>query len=94
MKNIIVKTNKNFKDITGKERETREIRNFLIRINNRVIDTDKRTVIKKAFKDMILNKEISLEDLLNTDIQVYLYTLWFYHNETIKIKELFNIKEL
>ena len=91
MKNIIVKTKKTFIDITGKERETREIKSFLICINNRIIDTDKRTVIKNVFKNMLLNNEISLEKLLNTDIQIYLYTLWFYHNEPIKIKDLFSI---
>ena len=91
MKNIIVKTKKTFIDITGKERETREIKSFLICINNRIIDTDKRTVIKNVFKNMILNNEITLEDLLNTNINISLYSLWFYHTETIKIKDLFTI---
>ena len=91
MKNIIVKTKKTFFDITGKERDIKEIKSFLICINNHIIDTDKRTVIKKAFKDMLLNEEITLEKLLETKIQIYLYTLWFFHNESIKVKDLFNI---
>lgn len=91
MNKIIIKTNKNFIDVTGKERDTKEIKSFLIFVNNRIIDTDKRTIIKKAFQNMLLNNEISLEDLLNTKIHIYLYTLWFYHKESIKIKDLFNI---
>ena len=91
MKNVIVKTKKNFFDITGKERDIKEIKSFLIIINDRIIDTDKKTVIKKAFKDMILNNELSLEELLTTDIRIYLYSLWFYHSETIRIKDLFTI---
>ena len=91
MDKIIVKTSKTFLDITGKERDTKEIKSFYICINNRIIDTDKRTVIKKAFQNMLLSNEISLEQLLNTDIQIYLYTLWFYHSETLKINDLFTI---
>ena len=91
MSKILIKTNKNFTDITNTIRETREIKSFLICINNRIIDTAKRTVIKNVFKDMLLNKEISLEDLLNTNINIYLYSLWFYHTETITIKDLFTI---
>lgn len=91
MKNIIIKTKKTFIDMTGKERETRDIKSFLICINNRIIDTDKRTIIKNVFKDMILNSEISLEKLLETKIQIYIYSLWFYHSETIEIRDLFTI---
>ena len=91
MKNIIIKTKKTFIDMTGKERETREIKSFLICINNDIIDTDKRTVIKKAFKDMLLNNELFLEELLERTIHIYIYSLWFYHGEPIKVKELFNI---
>ena len=40
---------------------------------------------------MLFNNEISLEKLLETDIQIYLYILWFYHRETIKIKDIFDI---
>lgn len=94
MKNLIVKTKKTFFDVTNKEREVKEIKSFLIRINDHIIDTDKKTVIKKAFKDMLLNGEISLKELLETKIQIFLYTLWFYHSETIKIKDLFDIKGL
>ncbi len=94
MKNVIVKTKKTFFDITNNIRDTKEIKNYMIIINNRIIDTDKKTVIKKAFKDMLLNNEITLEKLLNTTINISLYSLWFYHNEPIKVKELFNIKEL
>lgn len=93
MTKIIIKTKKTFRDITDKERDIKEIKSFLIRINNRIIDTDKRTIIKNVFKDMILNNELSLEDLLNTEIQIYLYTLWFFHSESIKVKDLFTIKE-
>ena len=91
MDKLTIKTSKTFIDVTGKERETKEIKNFLICINNRIIDTDKRTVIKNVFKSMLLNNEISLEKLLETKIQISLYSLWFYHNETIKVKDLFNI---
>lgn len=91
MKNIIVKTKKTFFDVTNKERETREIKSFLICINNRIIDTDKRTVIKNVFKSMLLNNEISLENLLETEIRISLYSLWFFHIEPIRIKDLFNI---
>ena len=91
MKNIIVKTKKTFVDVTHKERETKEIKSFLICINDRIIDTDKRTVIKNVFKDSLMKNEISLEKLLNTNINIYLYTLWFFHSETIKIKDLFTI---
>ena len=88
---ITIKTNKTFNDVTGKERETREIKSFLICINDHIIDTDKRTIIKKAFKDMILNNEITLEKLLETTIHIYIYSLWFYHSEAIKIKDLFTV---
>lgn len=91
MSKIIIKTNKNFTDITNTIRETREIKNFLICINNRIIDTNKKTIIKKAFQNMLVNNEITLEKLLNTNINIYLYSLWFYHTETIKIKDLFTI---
>ena len=91
MKNIVVKTKKTFFDVTNKEREVKEIKNFFISINNRIIDTNKKTVIKKSFKDMISNNEISLEELLETRIRIYLYSLWFFHSETIKLKELFTI---
>ena len=90
---ITVKTNKNFKDITNTIRETKEIKSFLICINDHIIDTDKRTVIKNIFKNMLLNNEITIEKLLETKITIYLYSLWFFHSETIKIKELFNVKE-
>ena len=88
---ITVKPKKTFVDITGKEREIKEIKNFLICINNRIIDTDRKTDIKNAFKDMLLNNEISLEELLEVKIQISLYTLWIYHNETLKIKDVFTI---
>ena len=91
MKKLIIKTKKTFFDVTGKERDIKEVKSFLIYINNRIIDTDKRTVIKNIFKSMLLNNEISLEDLLNTKIQISLYTLWFYHSEPIRIKDLFTI---
>ena len=93
MDKIIVKTKKTFLDVAGKERETREIKSYFIRINNRIIDTDKKTVIKNVFKNMLLNSEITLEKLLETEIQISLYTLWIFHSETIRIKDLFNIKE-
>ena len=88
---ITVKPKKTFIDVTGKERDIKEIKNFLICINNRIIDTDKKTILKKAFKDMLLNNEISLEELLEVKIQISLYTLWIYHNETLKIKDVFTI---
>ena len=91
MSKIIIKTKKTFFDVTGKERDIKEIKSFLISINNHIIDTEKKTIIKNVFKSMLLNKEISLEDLLNTKITIYLYTLWFFHNETIRIKDLFSI---
>ena len=91
MKSIVVKTKKTFKDVTDKERETSEIKSFFICINNRIIDTDKRAKLKKVFKEILLNNEISLEKLLDTDIKIFLYTLWFYHSETIKIKDLFTL---
>lgn len=91
MNKIIIKTNKNFTDITNNIRETREIKNFLICINDHIIDTNKKTVIKKSFQNMLVNNEITLEKLLNTNINIYLYSLWFYHTETIKIKDLFTI---
>ena len=94
MKNIIVKTKKTFIDVTNKERDIEEIKSFFICINDRIIDTNKRTVIKNALKDILMKKEISLEKLLETKIQIFLYTLWFFHSEPIKIKDLFNIKEL
>ena len=87
----IIKTKKTFFDVTGKDRNIEEIKSFFVCINNRIIDTDKRSIIKKAFKDMLLNNEISLKDLLNTEIQIYLYTLWFYHSETLKIEDIFTI---
>ena len=93
MNKILIKTKKTFFDVTNKERETTEIKNYMIIINNHIIDTNKKTIIKKAFKDMLLNNEISLEELLETKITIYLYTLWFYHNESIKIKDIFTIKE-
>lgn len=91
MDKITIKTNKNFTDITNTMRETKEIKNFLICINNHIIDTNKKTIIKKAFQNMLLNKEITLEKLLNTNINISLYSLWFYHTEPIKIKDLFTI---
>ena len=91
MNKIIVKTNKNFTDITNNIRETKEIKNFLICINDHIIDTNKKTVIKKAFQNMLLNNEITLEKLLETNIQISLYSLWFFHTEPIKIKDLFTI---
>ena len=91
MTKITIKTKKTFFDVTNKEREVKEIKSFLISINNHIIDTEKKTIIKNVFKSMLLNKEISLEDLLNTKITIYLYTLWFFHNETIRIKDLFSI---
>ena len=91
MKKIIVKTKKTFFDVTNKERETKEIKSFLICINNRIIDKEKKTVIKKSFKNMLLKNEITLEKLLNTNINISLYSLWFFHNEPIRIKDLFTI---
>ena len=92
MEKLIIKTKKTFIDATGIERDIKEIKSFFLCINNRIIDTNKKTVIKKAFKDMILNNEISLEKLLENKIQIYLYTLWYYHRESIKVKDLFTIK--
>lgn len=91
MNKIIIKTNKTFFDIAKKERDTKEIKSFFICINNHIIDTNKKTVIKKALKEFLMNNEISLDNILNTKIQIFLYTLWFYHGETLKIKDLFTI---
>lgn len=76
MNKIIIKTNKNFTDITNNIRETREIKNFLICINDHIIDTNKKTVIKKSFQNMLVNNEITLEKLLNTNINIYIFILY------------------